>query len=100
MGLGNFLSRAKAFGSRMIGNVGGTVRKIADFAAPVVRKIGENVRPIADSVSGIALALGQPEIALAAQGVSKLADMYMPKVQNVINKAGAFGSKLESYGKG
>lgn len=102
MGLSSLFNRAKAFAGRTLNSVGGTVKKIADFAAPVVRRVAELAKPVADGIAGVSLALGQPEIALLAKGVSKAADWIQgaaPKVQAGIDKAGAIGSRMQGLGQ-
>ncbi|KAG2454189.1 hypothetical protein HYH02_001224 [Chlamydomonas schloesseri] len=88
-------------GGRAIGGVGGANRKVAEFSAPVVRKVAQFARPVANAVSGIALAAGQPEIALLAKGVSKAADWVSgaaPKVTDALGKASAIGARMQGAG--
>lgn len=90
--------RLKSFAGKTLSGLGNVTKSVADVGSKVVRKIDEWAPKVANVGSGIALALGQPEIAGILQAGNKLIQKVSPTVQNVLNKAGQYAPKLQEVG--
>jgi hypothetical protein len=82
--LSDLWSKTKTNAGKALNFGGNILKRVGEFGGKALKVVGDWAPVVGDIVSGVGLAAGQPEVALAAQGVA-----------NVLHRAGAWAGAAE-----
>jgi len=94
--LSNLWSHAKEGFGKALDFGGKVLRHAGEWGGRIARLAGEWAPVASDLVSGISIGLGQPEVALAAQGVANIVQRISNAATPVADNLMGFGNSLQS----
>jgi len=99
-----WFSNAFGFGKKVLGNLGGVLRKVGDIGGNIAKKVGEFASPIGNiigtAIDGLAAVTGQPELIPLGEGIRAAGNFvqgWADKANTVAGHVSNAGNKISDF---